>query len=128
MSLIKYLKKIILILIYGIASSLFVFLISLLIKNYFEIKACDSMTIIGLLIIMVGALSYVGGNPTGVGIASIGQMNSQYQNISQLNRGITKYFESTVNYTKFYFNSSELNIILNGVFVTLSSVVLGFLS
>lgn len=128
MGLVKYLKKIILIFIYGIASSIFVFLISLLIKNYFEIKTCDSMTIIGLLIIMVGVLSYVGGNPTGVGIASIGQLNSQYQNISELNRDITKYFESTVNCTKFYFNSSELNIILNGVFVIFSSVILGILS
>lgn len=133
MTLLKLVKKLIDFLIYGIASLLVAFLISLLITKLYTIKIYDSMTIVGLLIVIVGALSSVGGNPTGVGINSIGQINSQYISnlnieVTKMERNSTKYFESTANHTKLFFTSSKLNIILNGLFVILASIIISIIA
>lgn len=128
----KFFKKIAFVFIYGIISSALAFLISsYLVRNNSVVKVYDSMTMIGLLIMVIGALSSVGGNPTGVGAIGLGQMNNQYISnfnieVTKMERSITKYFESTANHTKLYFTSSKLNIILNGAFIILSSIVLSY--
>lgn len=129
MTLSKLFRKIIDVLVYGMISLLLSFLISLLLTKLFGIKIYDSMTIIGLLIVTIGALASVGGNPSGVGINSIGQLNSQYSSnlnieVTKMERSLTKYFESTANHTKLYFSSSKLNIILNGLFVIFLSIII----
>lgn len=124
----KILKRIVSVLMYGIISTIVAFLIALLIQKSFEFKIYDSMTTIGLIIVCIGALSTVGGIPTGVDMRST---NDYGQYTGQLNLEVTKmeseaykYIKRTANHAKLYFSSSKLNIILNGMFVILTSIII----
>jgi hypothetical protein len=128
MRLKKLLAKTLSLLIYGAITSLVAFLAALLLHKFVNIKVYDLITIIGLIIVVVGALSSIGGNPTGVGILGMGQQNVQYMSnynieVTSMERKITKYFESTANQTKLYFNS-KWNVISIGIFVIALSIVL----
>lgn len=125
----KPLKRICEIFMYGIISSLLAFLLSTILSSKWGITIYDSMTGIGILIIVIGALSFVSGNAAGIGINSMGQLNSQYLSYlnletTRMERNATKYYESCKNHILFYFKSSSLNIILNGIIVVLAGIIM----
>lgn len=121
------LKRIVSILIYGIISTMVAFLISLLIQKSFGFTAYDSMTTIGLIIVCIGALSTVGGIPAGIDMRNTddySEYNLQLNlEVIKVESEVHKYIKRTANCTKLYF-SSKLNIIFNGIFVILTSIII----
>ncbi len=133
MSYRKLLRRIMFILLFGIVSSIIAFFISLLLHHYLMMRTFDIMAIIGLLIVIIGAVSSIGGNPSGVNLSNMGQVYSQYSShlnleVTKMERESTDYFRNTVNHVKLHFFGSSLNVILNGVFIILTSVGLSYFS
>lgn len=128
----RILKKIISYLVCGIISSIVAFFIALLIQNRFKLKIYDAMTVIGLIIICFGVLSTDGETPIGVDRRSpddYGQYAQQLNlEVTKMESGASKYIKRVANHTNLNFTITKLNIILNGVFVILSSIVISLIS
>jgi hypothetical protein len=135
MSISKLLRRVIDVIIFGIASSIAAFLLALLLTRvWLKISVYDTMFYIGVLVAVLGGLSLGRGSPTAG--ANLGgqtnlQGNSQYNSYANLmkvgtERRITNYYESTKDHAQFYFTSSRLNVFLNGAMIVLSSFVLSW--
>lgn len=123
----KIRKRIITSLVCGIISSIVAFFIALLIQKSYEFKIYDSMTVIGLLIICLGVLSTDGETPIGVDMRSDQYTQQLNLEVTKMESGASKYIKRVANHTNLNFTFTKLNIILNGVFVILSSIVISLI-
>lgn len=129
MTLKKLLYKLIEMLLFGIASSILAFLISLVISKVSNANLFITMSIIGIVVAVIGGLSLGHGNPIASGMINIGQENQQYANYlnmeaTRMEREITNYYESAKNHAVFYFRSGGFNLFLNGAVIFIVSILL----
>ena len=132
MSISKLLRRVIDVIIFGIASSIAAFLLALLLTRvWLKISVYDTMFYIGALVAVLGGLSLGRGSPTAGANLGGTTSNSQYNSYANLmkvgtERRITNYYESTKDHAQFYFTSSRLNVFLNGAMIVLSSFILSW--
>lgn len=125
----KFILWLIDVIIYGVLSSVIAFYLSLFLsKRLLNIDVYGLMFAIGILIVCAGVFSAIGGNPSGIYMGGPG-LGNQYASIFNtevtiMERKITNYYNSAKNHTKLYFTRSTLNIIVNGIFVILTSILL----
>ena len=98
------------------------FIVAILISNKFSYNLQDVMTYEGLIIILIGILMSMKGNPSGISISRIG--NNDASMTSYLNNEITRQEREINSYHKDYFKNnvvefafSNLAFILGGIFI-----------
>ncbi|WP_195988365.1 hypothetical protein [Clostridium sp. D53t1_180928_C8] len=74
--------------IFGIVWAILLFGVALIITNFKDYTLKDVLFIEGIVLIMVGVLSSLGGNPMGLSMQGFGQNNAQY--IANANLEVTK--------------------------------------
>ncbi|MDD7793294.1 hypothetical protein [Clostridium sp. 'White wine YQ'] len=83
----------------------------------------DVLFMEGILLIIIGALSSIGGNPMGLSLQSMGQVNSQY--VSNANLEVTKKEKNSYSVkTTLSFGISMIALIIGGAFSILLSFVI----
>ena len=83
----------------------------------------DILFVGGILLIIIGALSSIGGNPMGLSLQSLGQVNSQY--ISNANLEVTKKEKSSYDFkTTLSFGVSMVALIIGGVLSIFLSLII----
>jgi hypothetical protein len=130
-----YITSVLSILLYGAIFSILSFVISWLLSNKLNINLSSFMSGIGIFIIILGVLTFVNGNPNGMGIGGIAhigstQASSQYMNyqnleVTKMERESTKYYKNFMKHNVFKFNGSSLIIILYGIIIYLVSALIG---
>lgn len=118
------------VILYGIAASIIVFLISLLLSNFYSADKYEIMAIAGIIISSIGALSLGKGNTNPPsGISNMGQSNAAYNTFRNFEntateREITNFHSSTKNHALIYFRKCGVNALLTGIIVILVSYLL----
>lgn len=128
------LNSILSILFYGTTFSVISFFISWLISRKISMDITSIMAGIGFMAIILGALTFINGNPNGMGVGGIGQIGStqlnsqhiQYQNleVTRMERGSTQYFKDFKKHNVFEFNGGSFAVIVYGLIIFLVSMVI----
>lgn len=125
------LNSILSMLLYGIIFSVISFFISWLISKKISMDVTSIMAGIGFLIIILGAFTFINGNPNGMGVGGIGstQLNSQhiqYQNleVTKMERESTQYYKNFKKHNVFEFNSGSLAVIVYGLVIYIMSMII----
>jgi len=74
--------------VWGILWAIVFIFIGFLIVNFTSYTLKDILFIEGIILIVLGALSSIGGNPTGLSLQALGQDNAQY--VANANLEVTK--------------------------------------
>jgi hypothetical protein len=104
------------------------YFIATLISNQFDLKLQEAMFVEGLIVIIIGALSSIKGNPSGSSIQGFGQGNAQYGSIlhlevTRMERESTNYYKNFLKQSVAEFALSNITIIMCGIFI----IILSFL-
>jgi len=96
--------------------------------NYYDYQLIDALFWIGLIYVIVGAMSSIGGNPTGGHIGG-GGIDSQYQSFAimetvKLERETTNYFADFKKHAVFDPKVSGISVIFAGMMLLLISYFL----
>ena len=109
--------------IWGLIWASVLFVIALAITKYLDYNFNDVLFIEGILLIILGVLSSVGGNPMGLSLQSLGQNNAQY--VSNSNLEISKMEKSKNNLkTTISTTLSMVSFIVGGGIVILISFII----
>jgi hypothetical protein len=96
--------------------------IGLLIMKFTSYNFKDILFMEGILLIIIGALSSIGGNPMGLSLQSLGQVNSQFA--SNVNLEVTTKEKNSYNLkTTISFGVSMIALIIGGAL----SILLNFI-
>ncbi|WP_051623680.1 hypothetical protein [Clostridium hydrogeniformans] len=63
---------------FGLLWFIILVILALLIVNFTKYNFNDVLFVEGMILVVIGVLSSLGGNPMGLSLQSLGQMNSQY--------------------------------------------------
>lgn len=63
---------------FGLLWFIILVILALLIVNFKKYNFNDVLFVEGMILVVIGVLSSLGGNPMGLSLQSLGQMNSQY--------------------------------------------------
>jgi len=123
-------KNLISIIVFGILFLGIGDLLAYLISQKYEYNLRDVMFLVGLGIIIIGILSMIGGNSTGLNLQGLGQANSQYiananLEVTRMERETTNYHNSAKNRISIKAAFGSLSIILGGLFMILNSFIIG---
>ena len=123
-------KNLISIIVFGILFLGIGDLLAYLISQKYEYNLRDVMFLVGLGIIIIGILSMIGGNSTGLNLQGLGQANSQYiananLEVTRMEREATNYHNSAKNRISIKAAFGSLSIILGGLFMILNSFIIG---
>ena len=81
-------KPLIKCIVWGILWAIVFILIGFVIVNFTSYSLKDVLFIEGIVLVALGALSSIGGNPTGLSLQALGQNNAQY--VANANLEVTK--------------------------------------
>lgn len=81
-------KALIKCIVWGILWAIVFILIGFVIVNFTSYSLKDVVFIEGIVLVALGALSLIGGNPTGLSLQALGQNNAQY--VANANLEVTK--------------------------------------
>ena len=122
-------KNILLIVMYGLAFLGLGYVIAIIISKQFGYVIQDVLFIEGLLVIILGFLLSMKGNPSGSSLQGLGRNNAQQ--LSYLNMEVTKTEREATSYHKNFlkhsiveFAFSNFTIILGGVFILVFSMLI----
>ena len=73
---------------FGLLWFIILVILALLIVNFKKYNFNDVLFIEGMILVVIGVLSSLGGNPMGLSLQSLGQMNSQY--VAKANLEVSK--------------------------------------
>lgn len=105
-------------------------LLSFILSKYLSSSLQDTTFIVGIVVLVIGVFSIIGGNPNGLSLQGLGLINSQYISLSnlehtQIERDITNYHENFKNHINFKLTFNSITIILGGILIILSSIIIG---
>lgn len=120
-SVLKTLGKCIL---FGLVWAILLFGIAVAITNYKGYNFKDVLFVEGMLMVIVGCLSAVGGNPMGLSMQGLGQVNAQY--IANANLEITKMERDKTKNIKSYisFGLSTVSFITGAIFIVILAFII----
>lgn len=123
-----FLKKLFLLLLFGLIFFAVGSVIAILIANKFNYKLQDTMFYEGLILFVIGLLMSLSGNPSGISINGIGQSNEN--GVSYINLETTRVEREMNPYYKNYFRNnmvkfafSNLTFIIGGIFIIAFSII-----
>lgn len=101
--------------VWGIIWSIILVLIGLGIVHFTTYNLKDILFIEGIILVILGVSSFLGGNPTGLSLQGLGQTNAQY--IANANLEVTKMEKEKTNTIKnnFKTNISTVSLVIGGI-------------
>lgn len=101
--------------IWGIIWSIILVLIGLGIVRFTTYNLKDILFIEGIILVILGVSSFLGGNPTGLSLQGLGQTNAQY--IANANLEVTRMEKEKTNTIKNNFKASisTVSLVIGGV-------------
>ncbi len=101
--------------VWGIIWSIILVLIGLGIVHFTSHNLKDILFIEGIILVILGVSSFLGGNPTGLSLQGLGQTNAQY--IANANLEVTKMEKEKTNTIKnnFKTNISTVSLVIGGI-------------
>lgn len=107
---------------FGVIWSILIVIISVIITEFKEYIFNDVIFVQGMILIVVGLLSSMGGNPMGLSIEGIGSQSAQY--ITNANLEVTKYEKERLNIkTTITIGLSGASLVVGG----LLSIIISFI-
>jgi len=123
-----FLKRALIMLIYGLLIAGIGLVISFLITNYYQHPLQDVTFIVGIAVLIIGILMMMKGNPAGVGMSSMGMKNANQVNYMNLEATLRE--RERTNYNRDFKNHSivelaphRISLILGGGLLILFSVL-----
>lgn len=118
------LKTIVKCAVFGIIWAIILFGIALLITKVKGYELKDVLFIEGMLIVVAGVLSSVGGNPMGLSMQGLGQQNSQYiananLEVTRMEKDKTKNIKSTIR-----MGLSTFSLVFGGVLIIVINFII----
>ncbi len=101
--------------IWGIIWSIILVLIGLGIVRFTTYNLKDILFIEGIILVILGVSSFLGGNPTGLSLQGLGQTNAQY--IANANLEVTRMEKEKTNTIKNNFKTSisTVSLVIGGI-------------
>lgn len=101
--------------VWGIIWSIILVLIGLGIVHFTTYNLKDILFIEGIILVILGVSSFLGGNPTGLSLQGLGQTNAQY--IANANLEVTKMEKEKTNTIKNNFKTSisTVSLVIGGI-------------
>jgi hypothetical protein len=101
--------------IWGIIWSIILVLIGLGIVHFTTYNLKDILFIEGIILVILGVSSFLGGNPTGLSLQGLGQTNAQY--IANANLEVTRMEKEKTNTIKNNFKTSisTVSLVIGGI-------------
>lgn len=108
-------KSLIKCVVWGIIWSIILVLIGLGIVNFTTYNLKDVLFIEGIILVILGVSSFLGGNPTGLSLQGLGQTNAQY--IANANLEVTRMEKEKTTPIKNNFKASinTVSLVMGGV-------------
>ncbi|MEW8995171.1 hypothetical protein [Clostridium sp.] len=108
-------KSLIKCVVWGIIWSIILVLIGLGIVNFTTYNLKDVLFIEGIILVILGVSSFLGGNPTGLSLQGLGQTNAQY--IANANLEVTRMEKEKTTTIKNNFKASinTVSLVMGGV-------------
>ena len=105
-------------------------LLAYFISTKYDYNFRDVMFLVGMGIVIIGILSMIGGNSTGLNMQGFGQANAQYLananlEVTKMEREATNYHGSPKNRLNIRAAFSSLSIIFGGLFMIITSFFIG---
>ena len=103
--------------IFGIIWGIVVFGVALIITNFKDYELRDVLFVEGIIFVVGGVLSSIGGNPMGLSMQGLGQNNAQY--IANANLEVSKMEKDKTNNIKTTISAglSTVSLIIGGLWV-----------
>lgn len=103
--------------IFGIIWGIVLFGVALIITNFKDYELRDVLFVEGIIFVIGGVLSYIGGNPMGLSMQGLGQNNAQY--IANANLEVSKMEKDKTNNIKTTISAglSTVSLIIGGLLV-----------
>ena len=103
--------------IFGIIWGIVLFGVALIITNFKDYELRDVLFVEGIIFVIGGVLSYIGGNPMGLSMQGRGQNNAQY--IANANLEVSKMEKDKTNNIKTTISAglSTVSLIIGGLLV-----------
>lgn len=110
--------------IFGIVWAILLFVVAIVITNNKGYNFKDVLFIEGILLVVVACLSTVGGNPMGLSMNGIGQVNAQYiananLEITKMEKDKTKNIKSSISFVL-----STVSLITGAVLIVILSLII----
>lgn len=104
------------------------YFVASLISKEFSTGIKSVMFIEGIITLIIGLMSMMEGNPSGINITDSGRHGSEYLSymnleVTRMERNLTNYFKNFMNHSIVEIASSSLTIVLGGVFILLYSFI-----
>ena len=118
------LKTIVKCVIFGVIWAIILFGVALVIANFKGYELKNILFIEGIIFVMIGILSSIGGNPMGLSMQGLGQSNAQYiangnLEVAKMEKDKTKSVKTTVS-----IGLSTVSLVIGGVLViTLNFII-----
>lgn len=118
------LKTIVKCVIFGVIWAIILFGVALVITNFKGYELKNILFIEGIIFVMIGILSSIGGNPMGLSMQGLGQSNAQYiangnLEVAKMEKDKTKSVKTTVS-----IGLSTVSLVIGGVLViTLNFII-----
>lgn len=111
------LKTIVKCVIFGVIWAIILFGVALVITNFKGYELKNILFIEGIIFVMIGILSSIGGNPMGLSMQGLGQSNAQYiangnLEVAKMEKDKTKSVKTTVS-----IGLSTVSLVIGGVLV-----------
>lgn len=118
------LKTIVKCVIFGVIWAIILFGVALVITNFKGYELKNILFIEGIIFVMIGILSSIGGNPMGLSMQGLGQSNAQYiangnLEVAKMEKDKTKSVKTTVS-----IGLSTVSLVIGGILViTLNFII-----
>ncbi|HWT27176.1 MAG TPA: hypothetical protein VN131_04490 [Mobilitalea sp.] len=124
----KSIKKMLLLLFYSLILFGLGYALALFISYRFNYTMQDVLSYEGIIILIIGVLMSMKGNPSGVSMRGIGQNNVNavtYDNLetTRIERDITDYHKNFMKHSVVEFAFSNITVILGGIFIILFTLL-----
>lgn len=111
------LKTIVKCVIFGVIWAIILFGVALVITNFKGYELKNILFIEGIIFVMIGILSSIGGNPMGLSMQGLGQSNAQYiangnLEVAKMEKDKTKSVKTTVS-----IGLSTVSLVIGGILV-----------
>ena len=125
----QIIKKMTISLVFSIIFVVIGYFIAFPISNYFHVDFKDVMFFEGISITLITLFFSVQGNPSGISLHGLGEINSQYsayENLetTRIERESTNYFKNFRNHSVVKLTFNTLTIVFGGILITLFSILL----
>jgi hypothetical protein len=105
-------------------------LVGLGVSRWYDLALQDALTIVGLVVVVVGVMMSMRGNPSGANIQGMGTSMPQYTananvDITNVEREITDYRKNFRKQSVVQFAANNLTLILGGILIVLSGLLFG---